>query len=65
MMYNKNLLIRECLIELGFLALAKESVETQNPEVFNGYVRVIQEEAIKLNRSDVIERLQFGGLLYA
>ncbi len=64
MMDNKVLIIEDCLKELGFSALAKEAANTQNDEILNGYVKVVEEEASKLNRNDILERLIFGGFIY-
>jgi len=63
MLMDDSFLIAECLTDLGFIALAKESLETQNGEVLKGYLKLINEEIQKTGRDDIAERLQFRGLL--
>lgn len=64
MLDNRSFIVEECLKELGLLALAKEAATTQNGEILNGYVKVIEEQAAKQNRNDILERLIFGGFIY-
>lgn len=58
--WNNNMMIADCLKDLGLGDLIDRSNNMQSKQ----YLSIIESKAKKLNRHDVIERLYFAGLIY-
>lgn len=61
---SEKVVVAECLISLGFQSMADHALKTKCPKVYAGYVNHAVTEARTRNAHDVIERLEFEGLIY-
>jgi|GEM_PF-3425655 hypothetical protein len=63
--WSERSVIADCLSDLGMKDLSTEAVKpSTSQELISKFLNIIQREANKLKRHDVIERLQFAGLIY-
>jgi len=57
--------VAECLRDLDMPILAVKSMqESATNELIDSFLHIIQREANRLQRHDVLERLFFAGLIY-
>ncbi len=62
-MQSELLLVSTCLVELGYNQLAKKVKQENNWEFANDLIKVITREAQSRNDCEILDRLQFAGLI--
>lgn len=62
--WSERSVISDCLVDLGMKDLSKKVSLTTSQELISKFLNIIEREAKKLDRHDVLERLHFAGLIY-
>lgn len=63
--HSERAVIADCLSDLGLHECAKKVIKLNtSQELIKKFLNIIEKEATKLERHDVLERLYFSGLIY-
>lgn len=62
-MDNTALIVSNCLKTLGYSLLSQDAYSTNNQQILEGYIKLAERYALKQDRFDVLDILEFSGLI--
>jgi len=61
---DENFVVKDCLISMGMNLIANQIKHDTSFSALQGFVDIARSEATKKKHHEVLERLQFAGLIY-